>query len=320
MHKYTINAAEWSWPALKGRRDAAKALTWDAVGIYAKSPALYRGIIDRAPGVDSTFYEESAFDEAFRTMLLDVEEEFEARYQVTAGPINPKTGAPYGRETKAFAQWLEETGIAPARLVAPTDRDLMARMAHAVFEFDDGRLAKRLKILTTIKRGCLSVEYSDKLELAAEICAASSTFQWLLRVRPTRQFDKSLDELLNKTNEEHNWLVYLASLCTDIPVDVDTLLVERAYPYRCTICRTVIRADVHNARIRPYIDWCAHYVECYVYSVRNGYWPTGVSPLIEIPYSTEDPRPAYPRIAALNRTIIDKKTGTECLTADAISV
>lgn len=43
---------------------------------------------------------------ATHTLVLEGREKFNAEYIVADGPINPKTNAPFGRETKAFRDWL----------------------------------------------------------------------------------------------------------------------------------------------------------------------------------------------------------------------
>lgn len=45
---------------------------------------------------------------ATHTLVLEGREKFNAEYIVADGPINAKTGAPYGKETKAFRDWLAE--------------------------------------------------------------------------------------------------------------------------------------------------------------------------------------------------------------------
>ena len=45
---------------------------------------------------------------ATHTLVLEGRDKFDAEYIVADGPINPKTGAPYGKETQAFRNWLAE--------------------------------------------------------------------------------------------------------------------------------------------------------------------------------------------------------------------
>lgn len=74
---------------------------------FRRCPKLYKrkrdGLI---PAKDSTAY---AFGRAAHTLILEGLDAFEDRYAI-GGPINPKTGKPFGSETKAYAIWVEESG------------------------------------------------------------------------------------------------------------------------------------------------------------------------------------------------------------------
>jgi hypothetical protein len=48
---------------------------------------------------------EMFFGNAAHKLILEGREAFDAEYKVADGPVNPRTGAPYGRETKAFSEW-----------------------------------------------------------------------------------------------------------------------------------------------------------------------------------------------------------------------
>lgn len=45
---------------------------------------------------------------ATHALILEGRAKYDAEYTIADGPINPKTGAPYGKETKAFRDWLAE--------------------------------------------------------------------------------------------------------------------------------------------------------------------------------------------------------------------
>ncbi|AQT67921.1 Exodeoxyribonuclease 8 [Anaerohalosphaera lusitana] len=74
---------------------------------FRKCPYLYwkkhSGLI---ADKDSSAY---AFGRAAHTLILEGRQTFEQRYAV-GGPINPRTGKPYGSGTKAFAQWSADQG------------------------------------------------------------------------------------------------------------------------------------------------------------------------------------------------------------------
>ena len=72
---------------------------------------------------------EMFFGTAAHTFILEGREKFEAEYKVADGPVNPRTGAPYGRETKAFAEWLATQDKA---VVSTEEAALILKMAAAV--------------------------------------------------------------------------------------------------------------------------------------------------------------------------------------------
>ena len=49
---------------------------------------------------------EMFFGIAAHKLILEGREAFADEYKVADGPVNPRTGAPFGRETKAFTEWL----------------------------------------------------------------------------------------------------------------------------------------------------------------------------------------------------------------------
>ena len=70
---------------------------------FRESPALYR----RKVSGEITESESSAFvmGRAAHCLILEGGNAFDREYVVTDGPINPRTGESYGRNTKAFAEW-----------------------------------------------------------------------------------------------------------------------------------------------------------------------------------------------------------------------
>ncbi len=84
------------------RKRAASHLTSHALGDYRKCPLLHRkkalGLI---PDTDTAAY---LVGRAAHTLILEGQVRFEADFAV-GGPINPKTGNPYGRNTNAWAEW-----------------------------------------------------------------------------------------------------------------------------------------------------------------------------------------------------------------------
>ena len=65
-------------------------------------------------------------------MLALEPEKFDGEYVVLEGPINAKTGNPYGRDTKAFTEWLEAASVDETRKVLiREDFDSSLKIAQA---------------------------------------------------------------------------------------------------------------------------------------------------------------------------------------------
>lgn len=60
---------------------------------------------------------------ALHTLILEGRDVFTERYN-PGGPVNPKTGTTFGRQTKAFADWAEANGVDTEALL--TDGELVA--------------------------------------------------------------------------------------------------------------------------------------------------------------------------------------------------
>jgi hypothetical protein len=110
-----------------GRRDH---LSSHALTEFRKNPRLYRnkqlGLILEE--------ERAAFvvGRAAHCRVLEGEAEFRRRFAI-GGPINPKTGRPFGQDTKAYAEWAAAIGK-PA--ISQDTADLCERLTRAVREHD----------------------------------------------------------------------------------------------------------------------------------------------------------------------------------------
>lgn len=69
---------------------------------------------------------------AAHTLILEGRHRYESEFAV-GGPINPKTGNPFGSGTKAFAEWAEEIGKPVLRDDQAALVEHMAATVSAVF-------------------------------------------------------------------------------------------------------------------------------------------------------------------------------------------
>lgn len=70
---------------------------------FRESPALYRKEI--LGGIEDTESPAFVLGRAAHCLILEGKAEFDSQYLVADGPVNPKTGEPFGKATKAYAEW-----------------------------------------------------------------------------------------------------------------------------------------------------------------------------------------------------------------------
>ena len=97
------------------------------LNLFRKCPALYKTTIDGEIVEGDT----AAFQlgRATHTYIIEGAERFAAEYVVSDGPTNPKTGAAYGRATKAYQEWAA-TQTMP--VISSEDAALLEKMRAAV--------------------------------------------------------------------------------------------------------------------------------------------------------------------------------------------
>lgn len=108
------------------REKAKTHLTSHQLADFRKCPMLFwkkkQGLV---PDEDRPAY---VLGRAAHTLILEGIEKFEVEYAV-GGPVNPKTGEPYGTRTKAYADW----AAAQDKAVLTDDQyDLITSMAASV--------------------------------------------------------------------------------------------------------------------------------------------------------------------------------------------
>ncbi|MBQ2629550.1 MAG: PD-(D/E)XK nuclease-like domain-containing protein [Kiritimatiellae bacterium] len=97
------------------------------LNLFRKCPALYKKVIDGEIVEGDT----AAFQlgRATHTFIIEGKEKFDAEYTVSDGPINPKTGAAYGRQTNAYKEWAAQQTMP---VISSEDFALIEKMRTAV--------------------------------------------------------------------------------------------------------------------------------------------------------------------------------------------
>ena len=108
------------------RQRAKEYLASHALADFRKCPLLYhrkkQGLI---PDEDRPAY---LVGRALHTLVLEGGDRFDEEYAV-GGPVNPKTGQPYGSNTKAFAEWAASCG---KQVLTTAQYELVLNMAQGV--------------------------------------------------------------------------------------------------------------------------------------------------------------------------------------------
>ena len=119
IYEHVLEAEYRDWPALnKSSLDI----------LHERSPLHYRYERDH-PQAET---EALTIGHAFHTLALEGEAAYSAGV-VIGGPINTRTGRPYGRDTEAFRNWLSQ--FPPGRVVLTADDDSKIReMVKAIKE------------------------------------------------------------------------------------------------------------------------------------------------------------------------------------------
>ena len=117
-------------PAEQYHQDArdGKFLSSHLLGDFRKCPLTYHqkmtGVI---PPQDSAAY---WMGRAVHTLVCEGRAAFDEQFLVTDGPVNPKTGEPFGRLTKAYKEWAAAQTLVP---VSASDFGFMVKLQSAVW-------------------------------------------------------------------------------------------------------------------------------------------------------------------------------------------
>ncbi len=123
---------------------------------YRKCPAYFKRLISGESQVKET--EAFQMGHAAHVALLEGEAAFHDAFLVGDGPINPKTGAPYGKNTKIYKDWVAQQ---EKPVVDTDDAALYLRLKEAIRQHEQARTllengTPRLSVTGTI--GSLTCE------------------------------------------------------------------------------------------------------------------------------------------------------------------
>ena len=97
------------------------------LNLFRRCPALYhKHITGEIVEGDTAAFQ---MGRAVHVLTIEGADKFAAEYLVADGPTNPKTGKPYGRETKAFKDWAE---LQTRPVIGGDDHAIMLKLSNAV--------------------------------------------------------------------------------------------------------------------------------------------------------------------------------------------
>ena len=138
----TIPAEEYHAASRCGRYMSSHNLA-----AFRESPELYRrkssGEIAESEGPAL------ALGRAAHCLILEGRAAFDEQYLVADGPVNPKTGEPYGKATKAYAEWI---AAQTREIVSPRDFGFIAKLLERFVQVKPISLACRPRLYCKTER------------------------------------------------------------------------------------------------------------------------------------------------------------------------
>lgn len=107
---------------------AGKYLSSHLLGDFRHCPRLYRQkMTGEIPPQDTAAY---WMGRAVHTLVCEGRAAFDKEFLVTDGPVNPKTGEPFGKLTRAYKEWAAAQKLTP---VSTSDFGFMTKLQSAVW-------------------------------------------------------------------------------------------------------------------------------------------------------------------------------------------
>jgi len=201
-------------------------LTAHALSDFRRCPLLYhRKQLGLVTEPDTTAY---LIGRAAHALILEGREQYEREYAV-GGPINPKTGQPFGSQTKAFAEWAEQQGRTVLSDAQAATVEQMAAGVHA------NGLARRL-LQNGIAEGVVRRQWMG------EKCQAR--IDWISRCAEIGIIDLKTVNDLDSFEEAANTYGYIYQLAfyrtlvakaSGHVLSVYMIAVEKREPFRCGV-------------------------------------------------------------------------------------
>jgi len=238
-------------------------LTSHKLAEFRRCPLLYRrrdvGLI---PDIDTAAYLQGR---AAHALILEEREQYKQRYAI-GGPINPKTGNPYGEKTKKFQEWAASQDKA---VLSDTQAATVEQMAAAV---KDHAVAGAL-LSDGVAEGVARADYlGHKCQIRIDWLNPDEGIVDLKTSRDLDAFEAQIREYEYVHQLAFYHAVLSAFLIRDKPIPVYIVAVEKSEPFRCGIWHiqpwVLAQAQQQNERAMRELltcnregDWFTRYEE-----------------------------------------------------------
>ena len=193
---------------------------------FRRCPKLYRwkqlGLI---PQRDSAAY---ALGRAAHVLILEGRERYEAEFAV-GGPINPKTGQPFGTQTKAFAEWAASIGRPVLRAA---DAALLEQMHAGVHDHVFARELLRSGVAEGVVRaGYGGVPCQARIDWVNPVDGRG-----IVDLKTCTDLD-DFEHDLHRYGYVHQMAFYreLVVEACGVELEVHLVAIEKREPYRCGV-------------------------------------------------------------------------------------
>lgn len=205
-------------------------LTAHALNEFRRCPLLYRKKeLGPMPERDTTAY---LIDRAAHALILEGRQRYEREYAV-GGPINPRTGQPFGSDTRVFAEWADKQS---KPVLSDSQAALVEQMAAAV---KDHAIARKL-LAEGVAEGVVRGAYAN--------FHCQARIDWISSIDGGGIVDlKTADEIdtfelsMRAFGYLHQVAFYraLVAAVSGHVLPVHIVAVEKREPFRCGVWRIV---------------------------------------------------------------------------------
>ena len=210
----------------------ATHVTSHSLAEFRRCPALYRrkqlGLV---PERDTSAY---ALGRAAHTLILEGREVYEAWY-IVGGPVNERTGQPYGTATKAYAEWASKQDV-PVLSVA--DAAIVEEMAASVASHESARLYLTGGWAEGVVRARMGNEGGVPCQARIDYVLPSPEGDGvhIVDLKTCRDLDQFEDDVYEYGYlYQLAWYIQMAKMAGAKALDPFIVAVEKREPYRCGV-------------------------------------------------------------------------------------